>query len=108
MAGLSFLGQCLIIALHTWMGTRYENFGPAIGFGLVAFLINMVILPRSDIWQKIYPWALPSNFFNNGSANVSGNLINWDQVPISIGISVVGFLIVTLIASRDITRRDVA
>ncbi len=108
MTIVSFLGQWLIVALHTWAGTRFANFGPAIAFGLVAFLINTVILPRSDIWPKIFPWTLPSNFFNSGSALVSGQVINWDQAAISVALSVVGCIVVTVIASHDITSRDVA
>jgi hypothetical protein len=108
MTIVSFLAQWLIIALHTWVGTRYSNFGPAIGLGLVAFLINIVILPRSDIWQKIYPWALPSNFFKGGLEILSGQVLDWNKAKMSIGLSLIGCVIVTVIATWDITRRDVA
>jgi hypothetical protein len=105
----SFVGSWFMIALHTWAGVRFRSFGPAISFGLIAFLINFAVANRADIWPKIYPWLLSSNFFNKGlDAALTGDFINEGVLVSSVAVSVIGYLVVTALAAWETTRHDVA
>jgi lantibiotic transport system permease protein len=108
MAVISWLASWLIIALHQWVGVRSTSFGPAIGFGLVGFLLNTMIFTRTDWWPRVFPWSLPSNFFEIGLTRIlMENPIKWDVVPLSVAIGVIGGVVVTILAAWDISRRDV-
>ena len=108
MVAMTWLASWLIIALHLWMAVRFASFGPAIGFGLVAFLLNTLIAQRSDWWPRVFPWSLPANFYDAGLSRVlSGSPIKWDVAATSIAISVIGSLVVMLLAAWETTKRDV-
>jgi hypothetical protein len=105
----SFVGSWFMIALHTWAGTRFRSFGPAMSFGLIAFLINFSVANRADILPKIYPWLLSSNFFNKGlDAALTGDFLNEGILVSSVAVSVIGCLVVTALAAWETTRHDVA
>lgn len=108
MVTMTWLASWLIIALHLWMAVRFASFGPAIGFGLIAFLLNTLIAQRPDWWPRLFPWSLPANFYDSGLTRVlSGSPIKWDVAATSIAISVIGSLIVMALAAWETSRRDV-
>lgn len=101
----SYLASWLLISLHVWAAHHWQNFGPAMGVAMVAFLISMATAGSSN-FQRVYPWALPTNFFVTGF-NLSGNLVNWDIAAASIAISLIAGVIVVIISAWQVTRRDV-
>jgi hypothetical protein len=108
LAVMTWLASWLIISLHLWMSVRFASFGPAIGFGLLAFLLNMLINQRTDWWPRLFPWSLPANFFATGLDRVLvASPIKSEIATTSIVISVIGSLVVLAIASWEVTRRDV-
>lgn len=108
MAAMTWLASWLIISLHLWMAVRFASFGPAIGFGLLAFLLNTLIAQRSDWWPRLFPWSLPANFFASGlDRMLNGSPIKWEVAATSIAISVIGSLVVMLLAAWETSRRDV-
>ncbi|MFN8419670.1 MAG: ABC transporter permease [Anaerolineae bacterium] len=101
---LSWLASWLLIALHQWAGVHFRGFGAAIAFGLVAFLINVVVSARTDLWKQILPWALPYNFV---TSSLTQSSIDWAVASRSALIGVIGCLVTTLLMSWLESRRDV-
>jgi len=101
---LNYAASWLLIAIHTWAAHHWQNFAPAIGVAMVAFLLSMV-LAGSPSFMRIYPWALPTNFFVRGF-NLSGNLINRDVALTNVLLSLIGSIVLIGFSMWQITRRD--
>src|SRR5690606_30701969 len=95
----------LLIAIQVWAGMNWSNFGPAVGLAMVAFLLNTFLVPYPNI-LRVFPWALPTNFFVMG-INVTGELVVGEIMVTSVIISVVGAVVVLVVGAWHVTRRDV-
>lgn len=102
---ISYLASWLMIALHMWVALNWQSFGPSVGLAIVAFLLNLV-LANSESFARIFPWALPTNFFIKG-LNFSGEVLHMDIALVSVAVSVVATLVIVPVTGWLVTRRDV-
>lgn len=102
---VNYVASWLLIAIQVWAGMNWSNFGPAVGMAMVAFLLNTFLVPYPNI-LRVFPWALPTNFFVTGM-NVTGELLKGDVMLTSIIISVAGAVVVLVVGAWHVTRRDV-
>jgi hypothetical protein len=55
---LAYFTSWLIIALHTWIGMRWPSFVVAMGVGIGATVVAVIVV-QSD-YPLYYPWTLPA------------------------------------------------
>ncbi len=93
---LMFLIAWCIIAVHQFVALRWQSFTFAIGFGIAAAIINFMII-QSDKWNKFFPWSWPGYaIFKEGA----------DFLPTALVFGMAGGLIIGLIGTRIISRRE--
>ena len=102
---VNYLASFLIITIQLWAGIYWSGFGPALVVALVGSLLNVFFVPYPTL-LRIYPWALPTNFFGPG-LNLTGNLLSGEIAVTSVALSLTGSLIVVVFSAWEITRRDV-
>jgi len=94
---LPFLASWLILAIHTWVGLRWQSFVVASAAGIAAMVVAVVMF-ESD-WAQWYPWTLPGLVANGVE---SGQ----DVLPLVL-IGSLGGVGVALLGGWDVVRRDV-
>lgn len=94
---LAYLASWLIISIHTWVGLRWHSFVAASALGIAAMVIAVVLF-QSD-WNAWYPWALPGM--------VAYGLEEGTGVLPQLLIGSLGGIVVALLGSWDVVRRDV-
>lgn len=59
-AGRVCLASCLLVAVQTWISTRFSGIAMPLGIGLAALLVGFVLLPiRQGELAAWWPWTLP-------------------------------------------------
>ena len=100
LAGLSYLGSWLIIAFHTWVSLRWDNFVVAIATGAAA-TVAAVLIVQSE-YLGYYPWTIPAAL---AMPNTDGVVVPTLSLGISLaGASVTGCL---RLLERSASRRFV-
>jgi hypothetical protein len=94
---LSYFCSWLIIALHTWIAIRWPGFVKALGVGVAATVVGVVVVQSEH--ALYYPWTLPAAVTR--AAILDGRLHYAAMVVGSVG----GALIATL-GCLDFRRRD--
>ncbi len=94
---LTFLIAWCIIAIHQFVALRWPSFTFAIGFGIAMAVINFMII-QSDKWSKFFPWSWP------GYAIMKENA---DFLPMALLLGLAGGLIVAVIGTALVARREV-
>lgn len=107
MAFGPYAAAVLIIALHTWLSTRWGNFVIGLGVGISGTVVNAIILGSE--FGRLYPWALPvvveSNLFQIiRGADAAGA---WADIQVCLALALAGFLVVAIAGGWDFVRRDV-
>jgi lantibiotic transport system permease protein len=93
--GLTFVGALGIVALQTWIATRFRAFGFSLGVALFGAIVGGIVVNSQTYW-KFVPWAYPAGAFGFSSPN------NDLAMLLSGGVAVV----VTALAAWDFHRRD--
>ena len=57
-----FPARVLIIAIHTWVSTRWRSFTVAVSVGMAATVAGFLIM-QSQKYGIYYPWSLPVQVF---------------------------------------------
>ena len=83
----------LIIAIHTWVSTRWAGFPIPLGAGIGGTFFALFAASASV--GKYYPWLLPMNLFIDG------------RFTAAIVLGIVGGIVATLAGCFEFTRRDV-
>jgi lantibiotic transport system permease protein len=94
---MAYLASWLIISIHTWVGLRWHSFVVASAVGIMAMVVA-VLLFQSD-WSQWYPWTLPGV--------VAYSLDEGTQPWAELAAGSVGGVVVALLGSWEVTRRDV-
>lgn len=90
----TFMASWLLVAIHTWISTRWRSFTLAIGVGVAFTFFGLIISSTALGW--IYPWSLPVNIiFGQG-----------ERIPVALVIGISGGLIGAVLGNWDVTRRD--
>lgn len=92
----AYLASWLIVAIHHWVSMRWASFTVALGVAIAATM--GIIQIGSSKWWIVYPWTFPLTAASGSDpANQS----------LAILISVVGCLVVSVVAGWTVVRRDV-
>jgi hypothetical protein len=91
-----YLASWLLIAIHTWVSIRWHSFTVAVGVGMAATAANFFIV-QSDL-APIYPWSMPVLATGMGLG---------DNLPLILGLSIVGSMVVTIFGIVEVGRRDI-
>ncbi|HSD83183.1 MAG TPA: ABC transporter permease [Anaerolineae bacterium] len=94
---LIFLIAWCMIAVHQFVALRWQSFTFAIGFGITTAVINFMVI-QSDKWNKFFPWSWPAYaFFEEGAS----------FLPAAVALGMVGGVIVSLVGTWIVSRREV-
>ncbi|HXR99114.1 MAG TPA: ABC transporter permease [Pyrinomonadaceae bacterium] len=83
----------LIIAIHTWISTRWSGFPIPLGAGIGGTFFALFAASASV--GKYYPWLLPMNLFIDG------------RFKAAIVLGIAGGIVATLAGCWEFVRRDV-
>ncbi len=90
---LVWLASWMIIAIHTWVATRWAGFPIPLGAGIGGTFFALFAASASV--GKYYPWLLPMNLFIDG------------RFKTAIVLGIVGGIVATIIGCFEFVRRDV-
>jgi hypothetical protein len=93
-ATLVWVAAWLIIAIHTWISTRWPGFVVALGAGIGGTFF--ALFAASAALGKYYPWLLPMNIFTG------------ERFTVALLLGGVGGVIAVLLGCLEFVRRDVA
>ena len=95
---LSYVASWMIVSIHTWVGMRWSSFVVAMGVGVAAAVVTVVVA-QSD-YILYYPWTIPGGLIldamDKGSAPYTG-----------VALCALGGFAIALLGGLDFTRRDV-
>ena len=92
-AALVWLAAWLIIAIHTWVSTRWSGFTVALGAGIGGTFF--ALFAASARLGKFYPWLLPMNVFTE------------ERFVMALWLGAVGGVIAAVASCLEFVRRDV-
>jgi hypothetical protein len=98
-AGESYMLSLLIIAIHSWIATRFASFALASAVGIAATVFSFFIGNDPDLVQ-IFPWALPMNPI----MQLMGREVS---LTLPMAVSLLGTLAVSVIGGWNVITRDV-
>ena len=90
---LVWLASWMIIAIHTWIATRWAGFPIPLGAGIGGTFFALFAASASI--GKYYPWLLPMNLFIDG------------RFKAAIVLGIIGGIVATLAGCFEFVRRDV-
>ena len=90
---LVWAASWLIIAIHTWISTRWAGFPIPLGAGIGGTFF--ALFAASASLGKYYPWLLPMNLFVDG------------RFKAALVLGIAGGLVATLVGCMEFVRRDV-
>lgn len=82
-----------IIAIHTWVSTRWSGFPIPLGAGIGGTFF--ALFAASASLAKYYPWLLPMNLFIDG------------RFKAALVLGIAGGIVATLAGCFEFVRRDV-
>ena len=98
-AAQSYLLSLLIVAIHSWIATRFANFAFASAVGIAATVLSF-FMSQDEAMMRLFPWSLPMNPI----MQLMGKEVN---LAVPMAVSLVGALLVTVIGGWNIVTRDV-
>ena len=90
---LVWAASWLIIAIHTWVATRWSGFPIPLGAGIGGTFF--ALFAASASLGKYYPWLLPMNLFIDG------------RFKAALVLGIAGGIVATIIGCLEFVRRDV-
>lgn len=90
-----FAAGVLMMAIHTWVSTRWRSFTVAVSFGMVATVAGFLIM-QSQEYGKFYPWSMPMQL-------VAGD---GENLRFAVVASLSGGLLVALAGLWGFVRRE--
>lgn len=90
---LVWAASWLIIAIHTWVATRWSGFPIPLGAGIGGTFFALFAASASV--GKYYPWLLPMNLFIDG------------RFKAALVLGIAGGIVATLVGCLEFVRRDV-
>ncbi len=95
MAAKCAAASVFLVALHTWIATRWRSFAVACGVGMGATVAGFLI-GQSKTYGPWYPWSLPVTTLANGPVDL----------PLLYAYSACGALVVTLVGLWEFRRSE--
>ena len=97
LLGLVYVGSWLLIAIHTWISLRWQNFALASAVGIVLTIAGMLVI--NSEYAPYYPWTL--------SAFAELTYSRGGDPSASLVTAAVGSVVVSLLGGWNVVRRDV-
>ncbi len=95
---VSFVTSWLIISIHAWIGMRWPSFVVAMGVGIAAMIVAVVIV-QSD-YPLYYPWTLPGA--------ITLEFIRTGVPPYGLmAVGALGGIAAAVVGGLEFIRRDV-
>ena len=102
--GAMFGATLLLVAILTWVATRWSTFAVPAAVGITGTVVGLMLAlsGRSDVWARFFPWSMAISAVApiDERRTLEGHII-------AIGFGIVGGLIVASAGAWDVTRRDV-
>lgn len=95
-----YLGTWLIVAIHTWLGIRWQSFTVAMGVGIMMTVTAMVLINTNVTY--LFPWAMPASLAEQFTAPDSAS-----PPGVTIVLSLVGTAVVSVLGAWEFSRRNV-
>ena len=95
---LSYVCSWLIIAMHTWIAMRWPSFVVAMGAGVGATVIAVIVLQSK--YNIYYPWTLPAVLTRGAMLDAHLNYA-------ALACATVGGILFAVLGCLEFTRRDV-
>jgi hypothetical protein len=99
-AAQTYLLSLLIVAIHSWIATRFASFTFASAVGIAATVLSFFGSQDSDLMQ-LFPWSLPMTPIMQLMGGSAGDL----AAPIAV--SLIGALAVSVVGGWNVVTRDV-
>lgn len=99
IAAQSYLLSLLIVAIHTWIATRFANFALASAVGIAATVMSFFVSQDVEL-MRLFPWSLPMTPI----MQLMGNEVD---LALPLALSVLGALGVSVIGGWNVVTRDV-
>lgn len=90
-----FAASVLMIAIHTWVATRWRSFTIAVSVGMAATVAGFLIM-QSRKYGMYYPWSLPVQVFVGGG----------EHLRFAVVAGLVGGTLVSLAGTWNFVRRE--
>lgn len=90
-----FAASMLMIAIHTWVATRWRSFTIAVSIGMGATVAGFLIM-QSHKYGMYYPWSLPMQVFAGGG----------EHMRFAVAAGLMGGAFVSLAGARNFARRE--
>lgn len=97
MVGMVYLGSWLLIAIHTWIGLRWQSFALASAVGIVLTIAGIMVI--NSEYAPYYPWTL--------SAYAELTYSRGGDPSASLVTAAAGSVLVSLLGGWNVVRRDV-
>jgi hypothetical protein len=98
-AAQSYLLSLLIIAIHSWIATRFANFAFASAVGIAATVLSFFASQDSDL-MRFFPWSLPMTPIMQLMGNEA-------DLAAPMAVSLLGALVVSVVGGWNVVTRDV-
>lgn len=95
----AFLGLCatgLLLSIQMWISLRWRSFIPGLAVGVVALVVNIIILPAGMFAANLFPWCLPAVAMAPHSTHRA----------LGVAWGLLGGVALGLIACWDLSRRE--
>ena len=95
----AFLGLCaagLLLSIQMWISLRWRSFIPGLAVGVVALVVNIIILPAGMFAANLFPWCLPAVAMAPHSPHRA----------LGVAWGLLGGVALGMIACRDLSRRE--
>ena len=96
MAGRAYLACAAVIAIQTWLSMRFSGFAIPLSAGLAGVMASAIFRKPLELagW---WPWTMPADSLSFGV----------EHVPTSAFVSPMAFVVIVVLASRHLSRREV-
>jgi ABC-2 type transport system permease protein len=95
----AFFGLCaagLLLSIQMWISLRWRSFIPGLAIGVVALVVNIIILPAGMFAANLFPWCLPAVAMAPHSPHR----------VLGVAWGLLGGVAVGMIACWDLSRRE--
>ena len=106
MLAFAYVAGFLIMAIHAWISIRSSNFVPSLAVVIFAEIANVLGM-RDESLQRWWPWLYPFDAVRLYGLQLRDAVQHFWSVPHLILASVLGAIVITLLALWDFARREV-
>lgn len=107
LLALAYVASFLMIAIHNWLSMRSANFVLSLGVVIFAETANVLGMQQEAL-QKHWPWLFPFDAVRLFGLQPRDTVLHFWSIRQLTLFSVLGAVVVTMVALWDFSRRQVA